>query len=372
MLKEKKSWRDKLVLQFGSAYFSGITLGDWFSILKENQFSISPAYFVRAASITAQAIPNTFFRRLESMRFGKKIAQVDVPAPLFVLGHYRNGTTHLHNLLSIDSRFGFPTMYHGTYPHTFLSTEKSSAKIMSLFVPKRRPFDNVGLGVDVPYEDEIAMATAARITPYLSLVFPKQMDRYERHLTFRTASEADIQRWRESLLYFIKKLTFKYQKPLILKSPPHTCRIKLLLEMFPDAKFVHIHRNPYDVFQSTVNLFKVGSEWTRLQTKPIDWVERTLRGYREMYEAFFEERELIPPGQYHEICYETLEQEPLQELQKLYGALNLPSFEQTESELRDYLNSISNYKKNKFNPISEEHKARVEKDWAQCILEWGY
>jgi len=57
-------------------------------------------------------------------------------------------------------------------------------------------------------------------------------------------------------MYFIRKVQLfrGTEKRLLLKSPVHTARIKLLLKLFPDAQFVYIHRNPYDVFRSAVNM----------------------------------------------------------------------------------------------------------------------
>jgi omega-hydroxy-beta-dihydromenaquinone-9 sulfotransferase len=84
----------------------------------------------------------------------------------------------------------------------------------------------------------------------------------------------------------------------VLKSPGHTCRIKVLLELFPEAKFVHIHRNPYDVFQSTQHMIRTVTPWWALQRpEDSDLEERIIRQYQEVYEVFFEERGLVPEEQ---------------------------------------------------------------------------
>ena len=43
--------------------------------------------------------------------------------------------------------------------------------------------------------------------------------------------------------------------PPSFQSPAHTARLKLLHELFPEAKFIHISRNPFEVYQSTSKLF---------------------------------------------------------------------------------------------------------------------
>ena len=45
-------------------------------------------------------------------------------APLFILGIWRSGTTHLHNLFAQDDRFAFANNYQVCFPRTFLTMEK--------------------------------------------------------------------------------------------------------------------------------------------------------------------------------------------------------------------------------------------------------
>lgn len=365
-------WREKVLANVGPGNFAGITLGDWLKILYDNQWSISPVFYPRAASVFLQSIANTFLRWIEEARFQRSWNAVSIHPPLFILGHYRHGTTHLHNLLSVDARFGFPTMYQVSYPHTFLTTERAGTRILNFLTPTKRPFDNVRFGMDVPSEDEMAAIVLAGVSPYLSGVFPRRASHYDTHLTFRNASEADLGRWKEAMLMFFRKLTLRYNKPLVVKSPPHTARVKWLLEMFPEAKFVHIHRNPFEVFSSTLKMVRTASPWFRLQRDSVDWAERTIRVYREMYAAFFEERERIPRGQFYEIGYEALVSNPIQELQGLYQGLNLPSFTETEDAMRKYLNSISSYQTNRFPPLTPVEAKLVATQWRQCFEAWGY
>src|SRR5205823_8474809 len=143
--------------------------------------------------------------------------------------------------------------------------------------------------------------------------------------------------------------------PLVLKSPGHTCRIKALADLFPNAKFVHIHRNPYDVFPSIRHTFRTVAPWVAFQ-RPDEagQDDRIVRQYREVYDAFFEERGLIPAGRYHEITFEELEKDPVGQTRRLYAALNLPDFNVVEAALRQYVASLSGYKKNAFPELPAE------------------
>jgi hypothetical protein len=207
----------------------------------------------------------------------------------------------------------------------------------------------------------------------MAWVFPRRRKHFGRYLSFRNVSPNEIAEWRAAFVLFLKKLTWKYHRPLVLKSPPHTCRIRLLLQMFPKAKFVHIHRDPYVVFQSTRKMLQTMFDWQGLQRPDLDelddWI---LEQYREMYEVFFEERALIPSGCYHEMAFEELEKDPIAEMRRLYEALDLPDFRVVEAEMQRYTAGLRNYKKNQFPVLQPELKARISTMWQSSIEEWGY
>jgi hypothetical protein len=172
---------------------------------------------------------------------------------------------------------------------------------------------------------------------------------------------------------FFQKLTLRSGKPLIIKSPTHTGRIKLLLEMFPDARFVHIHRDPYTVFQSLVHTHETGLPFARLQnTRRVDWTERIIRQYKEIYDCYFDERPLIPDSRFHELRFEDLERDPVGEVRKLYASLGMPDFEHVETSLQAYLNSMSGYQKNVFPELAPDLRQHVANEWNRSFEEWGY
>jgi hypothetical protein len=301
------SWREAFVTRLGPGAFSGMTLGDWLRVLWENRFHVDPRYWPRAANITAGSVINSFFRRWEDLHYGHLIRQAPVPPSLFVLGVWRSGTTHLHNLLAQDERFAFPNTYQVFYPHTFLTTEHMHSRFVAAVMPEKRPQDNVRLGVNEPQEDEFAQCSLTGYSIAMGWAFPRARH-YDRFLTFRDASTAEIRRWQAALHGFVQKLSFKYGRPLVLKSPGHMGRIRMLLEIFPDARFVHIHRHPYAVYQSSLHTARQVQKWWALQSyqRP-DFEEFTLRQYREMCDAYFQQRSLIDPSRFHELSYEDLE-----------------------------------------------------------------
>jgi hypothetical protein len=203
--------------------------------------------------------------------------------------------------------------------------------------------------------------------------FPRRAGFYHRYLSLRDASADELSEWKELLTWFPQKLAFKYGKPLVLKSPGHTCRIKVLLDLFPEARFVHIRRNPFDVFRSTVHWQRSGMPvWTLQRPDYNDLNDRIIRQYKEVYDTFFEERGLIPKGRFHEVSFEKLEADPIGQVRELYAVLALPDFKTVQPTLQRYVESLVGYKKNALPDLPIELQARIAREWRRCFEEWGY
>src|SRR5687768_8687536 len=222
------AWRDAFIRRFGPGMLGGITFGDWVRLLRENRFKVPPWYWVRAVAITSQSAQNSVMRWVEQRRYGQLVRDAEVSPPVFVLGHWRSGTTLLHNLLAVDDRFAFPNNYQAFFPHSFLSTERTQAAFVQWILSPRRPMDNVEWTIRSPQEEEFALCMMTFMSPCMGWNFPKRRDHYDRYLTFRGVPEPEVARWQAALLAYFKRLSWKYKRPLVLKSPPHTARIRLL------------------------------------------------------------------------------------------------------------------------------------------------
>lgn len=353
----------------------GMTAGTWATALRRNRFAIDPPYCPRAAFQSAIVPLNSALTRMEDAVHGRAVEATRVEPPLFILGHWRHGATHLHNLLARDPQFAFPSLYQTLYPRTFLSTEHLVPRLGRPLLLRQRPHDHVALDFGVPNEDEIALVNDSGLSPYLAWAFPRRAASYDRFLTFREAGEGEVTAWKASLLRFLKKLTLQHGRPLVLKSPPHTARIRLLLELFPGARFLHIRRDPYEVFRSTRHMYQTTMRYWRLQEGPPggeDEKGRILRIYREMYDAYFEQRGLISAGNLCEVAYEDLERNPIGQVGAIYEALGLPDFEAVRPRLEGYLASIAGYRKNEHPGLPEPLRHRIAREWGRNFEAWGY
>lgn len=359
----------------GHNYLAGITAGDWWRLLRDNRFEVDACYWHRAAFVSALSLVNSVHRWRERKHWHNAVAATEITEPpLFLLGHWRSGTTHLHNLLAQDTaQFAFANTYQVTNPHTFLSTEDFNSRLFGRLLPDKRPMDNMALSFQSPQEDEFAPCLMTLKSLYVGISFARRENEYRRYLTFRDVPRAEVEQWQDAFRWFMKKLTLKHGRTLLLKSPAHTARIRLLLEMFPHARFVHIHRHPYDVFQSFLHYYDTAMWYTYLQRPDLDTItDRILERYTMLYDAFFEDRPLIPPGQFHEVRYEDLERDPVGQLRDLYTALKLDDFARAEPRLKRYIATLVGYEKNRFAPLPDDQRAAVFRAWRRSFDRWGY
>ncbi len=355
------------------ATMHGLTVSGYWRLLRENRFRVDPPFWVRGMSTLLWSLLNSAVGSVERRVHEARLGDVTVEPPVFVLGFYRSGTTHLHNLLCVDQRFAYPDYFQTLFPATFLTTEALLPAVINLGIPERRPMDNMHCNVRSPNEDEFALCALTGMSPLMSWVFPQRAGHYDRYLTFQDVPDEDTQRWNAAMRLFVKKLTWKYRRPLVLKSPPHTARIGMLLKLFPRARFVHIHRHPFDVFRSAKHMIqKATSPYLRLQMPLQDLDERILKLYADTYHAFFEQQSLIPPGQFSELAFEQLESDPIGQLRRVYQELDLPNFRMVEPALQGYVASMRSYRKNRYSALPGMLRKRIAHRWQASFKRWDY
>lgn len=253
----------------------GITFYKWCSILSHSGHHIEWLYYPRAIFITLLSVINSILGFIEHSLYREKIVKVTLADnPVFIIGHPRTGTTLLHNLLSEDERnFFFCSTFCAGFPSSFLFFEGLGKFLFSGVIDKTRPMDTMPLHFDLPQEDECATnVLSGGLSYYMPLWFMKQEKKFRKYLDFDPAeggSSAEESIWCEAFLYLLKKLTLRQafarqrngRNPqegtlcrLLLKSPIHTARVPLLRRMFPNAKFIYIHRHPDEVFCSAVHM----------------------------------------------------------------------------------------------------------------------
>ena len=272
-------------------------------------------------------------------------------SPIFILGHWRSGTTHLHNLLCKDPQMGYTTTYQSVFPDTIFN--KLGYFLFEGFaralIPRKRAGDNVNLGTKLPQEEEFALGDKTPISFYYFWMFPRNIKLfYKRFIRFEDIDTAVKEEWKANYKLLISKSLKNTNTQLYLsKNPTNTGRIDVLLEMFPKAKFIHIHRNPIEVFLSTQNFFKKMLPHLQFQNISLNEIkEDIVHLYKQLMTNYFEQKSLIPKGNLVEVRFDELEYKPMNVLKHVYSELNISGFERAEPFIQDYANSMKSYKKN--------------------------
>jgi hypothetical protein len=233
--------------------------------------------------------------------------------------------------------------------------------------------DNMAAGWSRPMEDEFALGNLGAPTPYLSMMFPNFAAKYVDYLTLRDLPPRCREAWKAQLQQFLRRLAAVDNRRVVLKSPAHTARVRTLLEMFPNARFVHIARDPYVMYQSTVALWRSLNELQGLQAVRDDaWLEPSvLDSLRRMYDAYLADRSLLAEDQLVELRYEDLVDDPKTQVRAIYERLRLGDFSRVEPALDAHLAEVRNYRTNR-HPIDDASRAQLREQWALYFDEFGY
>jgi hypothetical protein len=351
--------------------------GDYFAFWRmmfASRFAVEPPYWWIAGVMSVTNFANTLLGWLQHARHGAAIRDTKlVHPPLFVLGHWRTGTTLLHELLVRDRRHTSPTTLQCFEPLHFLLTEGVFDRYGKVLLPDKRPMDNMAAGWDRPQEDEFALALLGQPSTYTDFAFPNHPPLWPGALDLSGLTPGQLAGWKRTLVRFLKAVTYRDPRRLVLKSPPHTARLPVLLELFPDARFVHVKRDPYTLFASTVNLWmsfgrKHGLQTPR-HTPELD--EKVFREFRVIHERYEAGKKLIPPGHLVEVRYEEFVTDLVAGTRRIYDGLSLGGWDDARPAVEAFAASQKSYEPNKWT-LTTEQKQRISDRWGDIIKEQGY
>ncbi len=366
----------------------GMTTSVLLRLFARNRFAVSPSRVPLALLALIYALNNSVMKAIEAIIFAKQIDAVVLERPpIFIIGHWRTGTTHLHELLALDDDFVAPSTLECVVPAQFLAFGWL-IRAFAFLLPTNRPMDNMLVGWNLPQEDEIALLALGLGSPYEAMIFPNHRVVGHAFLNMTETTPEQVEAWRTGLLRFLKRVSFLGDRrakcagktrQLILKSPTHTARLHLLRQMFPGAKFIHVVRHPCDVYSSTIRLWRALYDTQGCQKPDYGALPNGAPAIEQyvfdtmdlLYRDFFTQLSEIPVENYCQVRYEDLVRSPVAEIERIYRQLDLQSFERIRPCLEARLSEGAAYKAH-HHLMSDDEREEVCRRWGWYLDKFGY
>ena len=139
----------------------------------------------------------------------------------------------------------------------------------------------------------------------------------------------------------LQALTWRCQTDrLVLKDPFHIWHLAALLELYPDARLVHTHRDPLEVLPSAARLCavvrSVSSDDVRVAAIAGHMTQEFLRGLERGLSARAGRQD-----SFHDVRYTDLVRNPLAEARRIYQHFEMAWSDDVEGRMRRWLDATA-------------------------------
>ncbi len=377
---------------YAPRFWHGMRPLTWWGLLRQGRFRIHPSRLPNLLGVSLATPWNTVLAGIQQLVFRNRLAAAELHGPpVFIIGHWRSGTTLLHELLVLDERYSSPTTFQCFAPHHFLVTEWIFQKFFGWLIPGKRPMDNMAAGWERPQEDEFALMNLGLPSPYRHIAFPCEAPVDMNYLDFQDVSPSALRQWLDALRRFLLGVSTVTGRPLVIKSPTHTGRIAALAREFPDARFIHVTRDPRALFPSTCRLWAGLAEAQGMQVSrrpdatastnsSDDGDDQPLSAdkqyvvdcLRRMYDAFLRDRPTIDSNRIIDIRYEDLVDDPVTVLETIYRSLRLSDFDSVRPVIESWAASEHRSYQTNRHQLSPQDEATIRSAWKHYFETYGY
>lgn len=296
---------------------------------------------IKLIPLIFSGIVSEFFTLDEKVRYGRKLKNYPTPQnPLFIVSHWRTGSTLLHELMDLDDRFDTPNLLDTIIPEHSLVSMKYYRKFVGHFIGAKRPIDNFSQSIDSASEHEYALLKMTGESPLKAALFhTSQENTYilDEVKSFIPKGRSE-NLFRKSFINLTKKISMKNSKQPLLKNPWDAMRISWLKEVFPQAKFIHIYRRPEKVIPSTLRMWKKMVKDNLLKGTPYNpSLSDGARWYLHFELTIAKDLKGISPEDHVSISYEELIADPVKTIQRVYDGLNMTAPENLNETIPRYM-----------------------------------
>lgn len=290
--------------------------------------------------------------------------------PIIVLGHFRSGTTFLHNLLQSSPDHAAPNLLNIGFPEFMIGsryTLRWPLKAYFKLFPFNMPLFNKNMDPD--FINEEAMSLLFLGNPYTQSWIQYYPREYKKIIDVIGKDFCENKEGRASFTRDYEKVVRKLQfingkKRLVLKSPQMMAKIPILLDVFPNAKFVFIMRDPRTLFASMKNYWKIVNTYNFQEIEGEEMDDLIFDYAQYLFDEYFRYKDMIPKENFIELPFEDLKADTLGSLKLIHERVLQTPF--TEEHYSAYIKKdagvgIAKRKKN------EDEIKRVEERWEGLV-----
>lgn len=262
-----------------------------------------------------------------------EIAQQEIREPLFIVGLPRSGTTLLHALLAADPAHRAPLTWEVMSPSPPSSEDRQqriqqASRNLAVLRWLAPTFESVhATGAELPQECVSLMSptfmsdqfdTMYNVPSYRAWFFNQDLrPAYQFHrrcleqLQFRRSAE----RW-------------------VLKAPAHMFAAPALLSIYPDARFVQIHRDPMEAVVSVSSLVTILRRVFSDAVDPVQIGRDALTYWSQALKTFLRARDQLPASRVCDLRYNDVRRDPIAAAQRVYEHFSWPFAKKIEERMR--------------------------------------
>ncbi len=267
-----------------------------------------------------------------------KFQQVQIQAPIYIIGNPRSGTTYLHRLMALDEQFTSMKLYQTIFPAVifnklFAGLERLDKRLGRQLTRWVDWLDRQGFKgwegihktkLGQPEEDEQLFVFAA-LSPVIFLLFP-----FPEALKVASFVDHQSRSMQRRLMAYYRDCLQRHlysagsDKTLLVKNTTMAGRLQATREQFPDMRMIHLVRSTYDAIPSFLSMNRAA--WNRFvpQTRQDNRYNRSVaQVYCEYFRRYGEFRASLPPNQAIEVRYEDLVADPQGTIERIYAKLGI-------------------------------------------------
>ena len=284
---------------------------------------------------------------IESLVQGKSMESI--ADPIFVTGLPRSGTTFLFDLLNTNSTLRGPLYWEITRPtppvdphncrsffRAFLTD--SELNLARLIVPNLDAMHKIR--ANYPEECEQLNTITAKSIVY---IYMAKLPNYIQHLMH--ANFTNVFKWHKKFFQLLESAN--RPKNWLLKDPSHIEHIPEILEVYPNAKFIHLFRDPLNSIASACSLTSKIQHGLSRSVRDDEIGATIINFWENAVKKNKKGRVLLKPNQNLDIEYKDFITDPINTVEKIYEFLGLPLTHENLEKKKSFLKSHTKHKHGK-------------------------